>query len=141
MMCSAFDHLAVLDNKDHVCVHDGGETMRDHKGRPALDDDGYRILDRLFRQCVNGSSRFIQDKDPGISDDRPGKGQQLFFTCRQHIPAFPDVAVEAFVHFIKNKVSGYELECRKDLFIRRFRLAVFQVVPDCAGEQYLRYGR
>lgn len=38
LVATAFDDATLVHHDDQVCVHDGGQPVRDHQGRPTVGD-------------------------------------------------------------------------------------------------------
>ena len=79
-MCSLLDDLAVVDNKNHIRLTDGGKPVRDDEGRRALHQRMRRFLNQHFRFGIDRAGRFIQHKNLRLGDDRTRKRDELLFS-------------------------------------------------------------
>jgi hypothetical protein len=62
--------------------------MGDDYGCPACQEPVYGTLDEPFGLGVYGTRRFIEDHDPGVCDQGPGKAYELFLPGTQEYSPF-----------------------------------------------------
>ena len=64
---AAFCDLTVMNDKDQIRVHDGGEAMRDGNDRALSGELTDGLLDLLLRANVDGCGGFIQYNNGTVS--------------------------------------------------------------------------
>ena len=79
-MASPFDNFSVFQNKDLVCVADGGKPVGDDKTGAVSHEPIQSFLDEAFGGVVHTGRRFVEDEDGRVLEQSPGDGEALFFT-------------------------------------------------------------
>ena len=79
VVCALLGDDAVLDDEYAVGLEDGREPVRDHNVGAALHDGLQRILDRIFRDRVEGRRGLVQDQDARVLEHHARDGQALLF--------------------------------------------------------------
>ncbi|CAA7407672.1 unnamed protein product [Spirodela intermedia] len=79
-------HLTLLDDRDHICIADGRETVRDDDGGPAHGRQVQGLLDNALRLGVQRAGRLVKEEDLGGLYDCPGDGDPLLLPTR-HLDA------------------------------------------------------
>ena len=92
-MSTPFNHSTTLYRCYHICRLDGGETVSDHDGCPALPGLVQSILHNLLTLCVQGRGGLIQEEDFGVPYQSTGNGNALLLTSRQLTTSLPNMCV------------------------------------------------
>ncbi|CAA6670596.1 unnamed protein product [Spirodela intermedia] len=79
-------HLTLLDDRDHICIADGRETVRDDDGGPAHGRQVQGLLDNALRLGVQRAGRLVKEEDLGGLYDCPRDGDPLLLPTR-HLDA------------------------------------------------------
>ena len=74
---AALDDLAALDHQNGVGMHDGVQAMGDHDGGAVLAEMVDRLLHGFFGFRIERSSRFIEQDDRRVLDQRAGDRNAL----------------------------------------------------------------
>ncbi|GAG05115.1 unnamed protein product, partial [marine sediment metagenome] len=90
MVRSLFYNYPFVKDNDLVSILYGGETMSYNEGCPILQEFFQRILNEKFCLRVNAGSGLIQDENPGIKGQSPGKSQKLPLPLRESGASFLD---------------------------------------------------
>src|SRR5699024_2895591 len=115
------------DHQNQVCLTDGGQTVCNQEGGSSLQQTQRCVLDELLGLCVNRAGRLIQHKDGWISQYRPCKGDQLFFTGGELIAAFADIAVISIFQMFYYGISGNRFRSLLDLLISSIQPAITDI--------------
>ena len=79
-MVALLGDLAVLQNKDEVCILNGGKTVRDDEAGTVLYQFIQRFLDLDLCAGIDIGGRFVEDQHRGIGKHRTGNGDELALT-------------------------------------------------------------
>ena len=139
-MVAFLDDPAVLEDDDAVGVLDGGEAVRDHDGRAAVQHDVEAFLDLRLGERIDAGGGLVEDDDGRVLHQHAREGDQLALAHRQRLAVLADLGVaDPFG-------QGLDPVAAADLVARRAgprpsagvgpRIA--DVVGDRAGEQERR---
>ena len=71
------DDPALVDDEHPVRDLDRREAVGDDDRGPVAEQRPERVLDLALGRQVEGGGRLVQDQDPGVGKEGPGKGDQL----------------------------------------------------------------
>ena len=133
---SALDDLPLVHDQNLVRIHDRRQTMGNHERRASLRDAIEFGLDRLFGFRIECRSRFVEDQDGGILQQRTCDGHALFFAAREFQPAFADFGVVAVRQSDDQRMDMRRARGLFDFVAGRVRTAVQNVVVDGVVKQH-----
>jgi hypothetical protein len=134
-MRSLLSDLAVFNQQDPVGITDGRQPVGDDEGSSVLADLQHCPPYFLFGHSINGTGRFIQNQDRCVGQHRPGDAQQLALALGQFHAALAQHRVISFRQLRDEAVCFRGPGGRFDLFHRRFRMSVADVLLDRLREQ------
>ncbi len=134
-MLTALDDAAVFHNKNQVRAANGGQAMRDHKGRAAFHQVVQGLLDRFLRLRVNRGGRVIQDKDAGVHQQGAGDGHPLALTAAERHTALTDDGLITVGEVEDKLMRLRSLRGGDDFLVAGLRPAVSDVGLDRVGEK------
>ena len=133
-MRSDFGDFPLVQHHDAVGVPDRREPVRDHKGRPPLDQPVQRLLDLRFRFHIERAGRLVKNQHPGIAQQRPRNRDALFLSAGQTGAVLLDLGVEP----VRHRLDHFEQIGAADR-IHQFEFiridSVTDVLPDRTVEQ------
>jgi hypothetical protein len=86
-MTPALGDFAVLQHHDPVCMEDGRKAVGNDEGCSVGHQVVEGVLDHLLAFRIEGACGFIEDKDRGILQDRPGNAYPLPLSTGEPDPA------------------------------------------------------
>src|SRR3990172_3799789 len=129
-MRAFLDNLSVIHNNDAVCINYCGKSVCNNY-RGAITKQGLKsfLYDHL---CigVNGARSFIQNKNPRISDNSPGKTHQLPLAGTEPRAPFIDVGVEPLRHVLNEFISVHSVYGPLDILVSCISSSVANVVSN-----------
>ena len=129
-------HLTMFHHHDQIGIGNGGQAVRNGDHRPPLPHFTQRILNVALGLGVQRARRLVQNQDAGVLQQGPRDADPLLFSARQFQPAFTDLGIVA-IGQRHHKVMDLGRPRRLlDLFARRIRVAVGNVVIDRVVEQH-----
>lgn len=133
-MGAALQDSALIDIHDTVRALDGGEAVGNDEGGTALQQLVQALLQQDLRFGVDAGGGFVQDQDPGIGKQGPGKGDQLPLSGGESAAPFVYLRVIPVFHLADKVMGAYSFRRSDDLFVRGFPVAVADIVHDGARE-------
>ena len=134
-MCTAFFDDAVIQDKDLVGVFDGREAVGDDEGGTADHEFVERILHDLFALRIERGSRFVEDEDLRILQDRSCDGDALALTAGEDETAIADLGIDAARQAMNEFLCIRGPNGIPDLFIRRIQTAIENIFFDGGIEE------
>ena len=80
---SAFDDIALVHDKDEVCVADGGQAVGNNKARSAAREAIHRLLHEHLGSRIDRACSLVKDYHRRIFYHCARDGQQLALACRK----------------------------------------------------------
>ena len=133
-MVALFYDLPMVDVADHVCVLDGGQSVRDDEARTPLQQVVQSGLKRLFGTRIDVRRGFVENQNTRIGQKHAGKRDQLALTCGKRGTTLLHHRVISVRQIHDELVRMHRLRGRFDLGIGRIQLAVANVLAHIAGE-------
>src|SRR6185503_16910269 len=131
----ALDDLSVLEHQDLVGAPDRRQAVRDDEGGAAVAQRLEAVLDHRFALAVEARGRLVEDQDPRIGEDGAGDRHALALAARQLDAALADDRVVALLELLDELVGVRDAADLFDLFQRRVRTTVAEVLGNGAVEQ------
>src|SRR5471032_2345291 len=128
------DHAAV-EHHQAVGALQRRQAVRDGDGGAAVHQVVERLLDFLFRLRVDRGGGLVEDQDARIDQQRAGDRDALALAAGQALSALTDHRVVGLRQAQDEFVRVRGARGGDDLFARRFRFAVGDVLGDGAEEQ------
>ena len=127
--------MAMVHDDDEIGIDDGGETVCDGDDGTVFHQRVKRLLDKMFRGCIESGCRFVENEYWRIFEQRAGDGEALLLAAGEKGAAFAGHAV-VFFRFRQDEFICVGLMCGfDDLFFRRVRRAVLDVFADGVVEK------
>ena len=135
LMLAALDDAAVFHDKNQVRAANGGQAMRNHKGRAAFHQVVQGLLDQFLRLRVNRGGRVIQDKDAGIHQQGACDGHPLALSAAERHAALADDGLITVGEVEDKLMRLRSLGGGDDFLVAGLRPAVGDVGLDRVGEK------
>ena len=87
--CDPISRVAVVDDKEAVCVFERGEAMGNGKGRASLHESVNGFLDLRFCLGIHAGGGFVENENAWVSQDRACNGDALSFAPERRTPRSP----------------------------------------------------
>lgn len=79
-MTALLNDISIFQNKDQICITNGGKTMRNNETGSALHQMVHRFLDPDFRSGIYRTGCLIQNQNRIICKDRTRNSQKLLLS-------------------------------------------------------------
>ena len=97
-------------------------------------------MDLPFAVRVQGAGGLVEQYDAGVPQQRPGDGNALALPAGEVAAVFIDLAVQAVGQGFQQIVQAHATDDSHDAFEGYIFQAIYQVVPQRAGEQHCILG-
>ncbi len=134
-MLSLLDDPSIFDHDNKISVHNGGQTMGDDECRSTLQEVCQCLLDHKLCLGIYTGSGLIQDQDPWIGQERPGKRDELALSHGQPPPALFNLSRITGWQLVDKRMCTYGLGRADNLLLRCVQPAKPDVVCDTGGEE------
>ena len=99
----------LVHNNNTVGIPDCGKTVRNDKGRSALGQVIYRLLNVIFGDVVQSRGCFVKDKYLRVTDQGACNGNSLLLTAGEVGTVFSNLGVEPIGELIRKFVYVGEM--------------------------------
>ena len=89
------DNSPLVEHGDRVGSLDGGEAMRDDKGRASLGDRIEGRMQARLRFRIEGRSGLVENENRRVLEQRAGDGNALPLAAGQQHPVLADASLHA----------------------------------------------
>ncbi len=127
---------SVLDDDDLVGVAQCAQPMGDGDDRAAGHQPFQRLDHKVLGLRVQRGSRFVEDQNRVVADQRSGDADALALAAGQRGAAIADQAVVAVGHAVDELVGVGQLGRRNDVVVGGVGAAERDVVADGASQQH-----
>lgn len=134
-MGAAFRDPPLLQHIDPVRILHRGQSVGNGDAGSACHHRANRLLDPALRLHIQCGCRLIQQKYRRILQDRSGNGKALFLSTGENGTPFSHHRLITFGQCLYEIMNLRLFAGFHDLFFRRSRLAVGDVLRDGRGEQ------
>ena len=130
-----FHDFTVFHDDDQVGIMNGGEAVGNNQRSPPLEKTFQSLLNDDLGLGIDISRRFVEDQNPGVGEDRPGKTDELPLTLTQVTASFLQYGIVTFVQPHDKIVGTYGFRRFNHFLFRGEFTTVDNVFPDSIGEQ------
>lgn len=134
-MGSAFDNLAMVEDKDAVGMLDGGQTMGNHDRGAALHQASECLLDLEFGFGIKGRSGLVEDEDGRVFQDRASNTDTLPLSSGEIHSTVADERVVVLGQLRDETVGESDQSRVMDSLTRDLRLSESDIVGDRVVEE------
>ena len=123
-MVPLLDNRTILHYQDQIRIHNGRQTVGDHKRSTALHQCVHGTADLHFRPGIHRRGSLIQDQDGRIAEHDPGDGKELALSCGNSFRIASKNRIVSLRQRTDKKVGSGCLCSSNNLFSGSIRLSI-----------------